>query len=143
MLRLVSDIFASTILRFAARVSLGVQASEVMVRSCDSRVDMASAVPGQVPDTTPRQLIWKLDNSLHRAVCFAEVRLADLVDQNATATLVFDAFGKLGIVKHKFSPDGFVQLALQATYYSLYGTIVCALVWMIEIGFMLGNSARD
>lgn len=62
---------------------------------------------------------------LKMAVRFAETRLSDLICQNEAIALEFDAYGKNFITRHGFSPDAFVQMAFQASYYSLYGRIEC------------------
>ena len=51
----------------------------------------------------------------------AEMRLSDLICQNECFVLEFKGYGKRFITNHGFSPDAFVQMAFQATYYTLYG----------------------
>lgn len=53
-------------------------------------------------------------------------RICTLLDshricQNECFVLEFKGYGKRFITSHGFSPDAFVQMAFQATYYSLYG----------------------
>ena len=51
---------------------------------------------------------------------FAEVKLGDLIMQNETRVLEFTDYGKRFIVKHKMSPDAFVQIAMMVAYYRMY-----------------------
>ena len=53
------------------------------------------------------------------------MRLSDLVHQNETCTLDFKGYGKAGIIEHQLSPDAYVQLAMMAAYYELFGRVVC------------------
>lgn len=55
------------------------------------------------------------------AVRFAETRLSDLICQNEVFALEYETYGKNAITRYGFSPDAFVQMAYQATYFSLYG----------------------
>lgn len=142
VLRFVSDVFADTIMRFAAKISAGIDptfASAAPTRlarngSLDprgARLPARSAVSPRAaaaePDPWPRRLDWQAPRGsrLRRHVRFAEMRLSDLVWQHETCCLEFERFGKLAITKLGASPDAFVQLALSAAYFSLYGQIVC------------------
>lgn len=147
VLRFVSDVFADTIMRFAAKISAGIDPSVVSGeptrlarRDLDPRSARAPARPaagaavcgnggaaGSMPDPWPRRLVWQAPRGsrLRQRVRFAEVRLSDLVWQHETCCLEFDAFGKLAITRLDASPDAFVQLALSAAYFSLYGQAVC------------------
>ena len=120
MLRFVSDLFASTIMRFAAKISnisglssleRGAARPHVRRASSFGEGDELSANPA------PHHIGWRLTPQLQQAVRFAEVRLSDLVHQNETCALDFTGFGKAGIVEHQLSPDAFVQLAMMAAHY--------------------------
>ena len=112
-----SDVFASTIMRFAAKISnisglspleRGAARPHVRRASSFGDGDQLSANPA------PHHIGWRLTPQLQQAVRFAEVRLSDLVHQNETCTLDFTGFGKASIVEHQLSPDAFVQLAMMA-----------------------------
>ncbi|KAG8461429.1 hypothetical protein KFE25_010616 [Diacronema lutheri] len=142
VLRYVSDVFADTIMRFAAKISAGIDpavhsAAPLRLARADSERPRArgriapAAANGpdgeREPDPWPRRLEWQAPRGsrLRQRVRFAEVRLSDLVWQNETCVLEFEKFGKLAITKLDASPDAFVQLALSAAYFSLYGQLVC------------------
>lgn len=75
--------------------------------------------------TVPRKLEWDLTPDLSLALRFGETRLSDLINQNEFRHLEFKTYGSTLIKKWKFSPDAFVQMAFQATYYALYGKVEC------------------
>jgi len=116
--RLVSDVFADTIMRFAARITTG------------GAADGATHPGGlrRLASTEPRRLDWDLSPSatsrFHRSIRVAEVRLADLVCQHDTRALEVTSFGKRAVVACDVSPDAFVQLGIMAAYYELYDQVV-------------------
>ena len=131
MLRFVSDLFASTIMRFAAKISnisgiSGLSSRELERGAAGPRVRRASSFDEAdelSANPAPHHIGWRLTPQLQQAVRFAEVRLSDLVHQNETCTLDFTGFGKAGIVEHQLSPDAFVQLAMMAAHYELTPTL--------------------
>ena len=131
VLRFVSDLFASTIMRFAAKISnisgiSGLSSRELERGAAGPRVRRASSFDEAdelSANPAPHHIGWRLTPQLQQAVRFAEVRLSDLVHQNETCTLDFTGFGKAGIVEHQLSPDAFVQLAMMAAHYELTPTL--------------------
>uniref|UniRef100_A0A060T3M5 ARAD1A10934p n=1 Tax=Blastobotrys adeninivorans TaxID=409370 RepID=A0A060T3M5_BLAAD len=122
VLRFASDIYTDTILRFAKTIN-GQSPSLWATQSPDpASRDPASF--GEV-STTPRKLEWAPTPELTLALRFAETRLADLIEQNDFQVLEFDSYGMNYIKRMGFSPDAFVQMAFQASYYSLYGRVEC------------------
>lgn len=71
--------------------------------------------------TAPKKLEWVLGPELRAGIRFAETRLSDLICQNDCQALEFKGYGKVFITSHGFSPDAFVQMAIQAAYFGLYG----------------------
>lgn len=149
VLRFVSDVFAATIMRFAAKISSakipgadGGGAPTVKLSRGNSARDVQSGAIAIELDAnpTPHHVGWRLSPQLEQAVRFAEVRLSDLVHQNETCTLEFDAFGKRGIVAHRLSPDAFVQLAMMAAYYALFGRVVNVYEPVQTKGFLHGRT---
>lgn len=130
VLRFVSDVFAETIMRFASKITTGVdpklQADGHGRRLVRQDTTGLRAGRGE-PDTWPRRISWDVERGsrLRQHIRFAEVLLSDLVQQHDTRTLEFDAFGKLAVTRLKASPDAFVQLALMAALYCLYGQVPC------------------
>ncbi|KAK9449894.1 uncharacterized protein V1518DRAFT_414993 [Limtongia smithiae] len=122
VLRFVSDIYTDTILRFAKSIN-GKAPSLWASESPDpSQRDPASF--GDVT-TTPHKLEWTMIPELSIALRFAETRLADLIHQNEFEVLEFNHYGQNYIKNAGFSPDAFVQMAFQAAYYALYGSVEC------------------
>ena len=122
VLRMASDVYTDTILRFAK--SINGQAPSLWASSSP---DPSKRDPESFGDvsTTPHKLEWDMVPELSTALRFAETRLADLIQQNEFQTLDFQAYGKNFITTWDFSPDAFVQMAFQAAYYGLYGRVEC------------------
>ena len=120
VLRMASDVYTDTILRFAK--SINGQAPSLWTSLSP---DPAKRDPDSFGDvsTTPYKLEWDMLPELSTALRFAESRLADLIQQNEFETLEFAGYGKNFMTSMGFSPDAFVQLAFQAAYYGLYGRV--------------------
>lgn len=120
VLRMASDVYTDTILRFAK--SINGQAPSLWASTSP---DPAKRDPESFGDvsTTPHKLEWNMLPELSTAVRFAETRLADLIHQHELDTLDFGGYGKDFIVGMGISPDAFTQMAFQAAYYGLYGRI--------------------
>lgn len=121
VLRLASDIYTDTILRFAKSIN-GQSPSLWTSTSPDPAKRNPESFGGDVC-TTPHKLEWDMVPELSTAVRFAETRIADLIHQHEFATLDFSAYGKNFIISMGVSPDAFVQMAFQAAYYGLYGRV--------------------
>lgn len=76
-------------------------------------------------DHNPRKIEWNMTEEIELGVRFAETRLSDLILQNEVKVLEFHDYGKNFITDMKMSPDAFVQMAIQAAYYGLYGKSEC------------------
>lgn len=137
VLRFVSDVYTELVLRFARSIhartkSLFNAPLSPYARGASHRRSSAKAVPaspplensGEVYSTTPRALEWRWTRPLASAVAHAEARLSDLVCANECEVLEYTGYGKTFITAHGFSPDAWVQMALQAAYCSLYGRVV-------------------
>ena len=122
VLRMASDVYTDTILRFAK--SINGQAPSLWTSTSP---DPSKRDPESFGDvsTTPHKLEWDMLPELSTALRFAETRLADLIQQNEFQTLEFATYGKNFITSMGFSPDAFVQMAFQAAYYGLYGRVEC------------------
>ena len=120
VLRMASDVYTDTILRYAK--SINGQAPSLWASVSP---DPAKRDPESFGDvcTTPHKLEWDMLPELSTAVRFAETRLADLIHQHELETLDFGAYGKNFIISMGLSPDAFVQMAFQAAYYGLYGRV--------------------
>ncbi|KAI9668904.1 MAG: hypothetical protein M1817_005183 [Caeruleum heppii] len=122
VLRMASDVYTDTILRFARTINGQAPSLWASTSPDPSKRDPSSF--GDV-STTPHKLEWDMIPELTTALRFAETRLADLIQQSEFETLDFAGFGKNFMTSMGFSPDAFVQMAFQAAYYGLYGRVEC------------------
>ncbi|KAH0550988.1 hypothetical protein GP486_007649, partial [Trichoglossum hirsutum] len=122
VLRMASDVYTDTILRFARTINGQAPSLWASASPDPSKRDPTSF--GDV-STTPHKLEWTMIPELNTALRFAETRLADLINQNEFQTLEFSGYGKNFMTSMGFSPDAFVQMAYQAAYYGLYGRVEC------------------
>lgn len=118
VLRFASDVYTDTILRFAKTINFQAPSLWTTASPDPSKRDPSSF--GNV-STTPRKLEWDVNPKLSTALRFAESHLADLLQQHEFQVLDFEGYGKNFITSMGFSPDAYVQMALQAAYYGLYG----------------------
>lgn len=117
VLRYVSDIYTDSILSFAQTINSNAPTLwNAGTTVSDVQADLV---------TVPRKLEWDLTPDLSLALRFGETRLSDLINQNEFKHLEFKSYGSSTIKKMKYSPDAFVQMAFQATYYALYGKVEC------------------
>lgn len=127
VLRFVADIYTELILQFAKSINQSTKSLFHAEPSPNARgVDLKKPVrPSReiIDKTLPKKIEWTLSDKTVRAIRYAEMRLSDLICQNESYVLQFGGYGKLFITRHGFSPDAFVQMAFQATYYSLYGRL--------------------
>ena len=122
VLRFASDIYTDTILRFAR--SINGQAPSMWATSSPDPAKRDPRSFGNV-STTPRRLEWDVSPEISTALRFAESHLADLLRQHEFEVLDFQGYGKNFITSMGFSPDAFIQMAMQAAYYGLYGRVEC------------------
>ncbi|KAF8475645.1 carnitine acetyl transferase [Kalaharituber pfeilii] len=120
VLRMASDVYTDTILRFARTINGNAPSLWASSSPDPSKRDPASF--GNV-STVPHRLEWTMSPELTLALRFAETRIADLIQQHEFQVLEFSGYGKNFITSMGFSPDAFVQMAFQAAYYGLYGRV--------------------
>ena len=71
---------------------------------------------------------------------FAEANLGDAISKCDVEVLEFCGYGKLFIVQSRMSPDAFVQIAILAAYYKMYGSIVNTYESVLTKSFKLGRT---
>lgn len=122
VLRMASDVYTDTILRFARTIN-----GQAPSLWASTSPDPSRREPESFGDavTVPHKLEWDMLPELQTALRFAETRLADLIQQNECRTLEFGGYGRNFMTAMAFSPDAFVQMAFQAAYYGLYGRVEC------------------
>lgn len=81
-----------------------------------------SALLEESDNITP--LKWHLNHELETAIDEAERRINALIENFSLVIIKFDHFGRAFIKSQNLSPDAFVQLALQYTFYKLHGQLV-------------------
>ncbi|CAG8669341.1 11434_t:CDS:2, partial [Racocetra persica] len=118
VLRFVSDIYTDTIFRFASTIS---PHNSIFPGSLQGKPKNSNGV--SPIDNMPKKLEWILTPEIRTGIRFAETRLSDLVLQNEVQVLEFEKYGKSFITSCNMSPDAFVQIAFQAAYYGLYGSV--------------------
>jgi carnitine O-acetyltransferase len=118
VLRFVSDIYTDSILSFAQSINHNAPS---LWKNATTNDDFSQ----ENLITIPRKLEWDLTPELSLSLRFGETRLSDLINQNEFKHLEYKSYGASQIKKMKFSPDAFVQMAFQATYYALYGKVEC------------------
>eukprot|EP01116_Phalansterium_solitarium_P011813 TRINITY_DN27609_c0_g1_i1.p1 TRINITY_DN27609_c0_g1~~TRINITY_DN27609_c0_g1_i1.p1 ORF type:complete len:752 (-),score=261.05 TRINITY_DN27609_c0_g1_i1:208-2463(-) len=83
-----------------------------------------SIEPGKVMQAhaaTPNKLAWHLDEEVEDAIVSAYEFFREQILENETQTLEFKHFGGNFIKGENLSPDAFVQLAMQLTYFKMFG----------------------
>jgi len=105
---------------------------------CDSNKQQVGAdsitSPSYLEPKSPSQLLeesdkitplmWQLDAQLSDAIDQAELRVNQMIDNFSLYILEFEQFGRAFIKKQNLSPDAFIQLALQYTFFKLHGHLV-------------------
>ncbi|EYC43793.1 hypothetical protein Y032_0480g2231 [Ancylostoma ceylanicum] len=71
-----------------------------------------------------KPLTWHVDAEAMRLLEKQKVALDELTKELDLGVLIFNDFGRDFIKENKFSPDGFVQLALQLAHFKLHGYLV-------------------
>ncbi|KAF0446799.1 acyltransferase ChoActase/COT/CPT [Gigaspora margarita] len=121
VLRFVSDIYTDTIFRFASTIK---SHKKSLFHSIPGHSNGTKQTNGfSTVDTLPKKLEWILTPEVRTGIRFAETRLSDLILQNEVQVLEYEKYGKSFITGCNLSPDAFVQIAFQAAYYGLYGSI--------------------
>lgn len=116
-------------LKLAAQQSINPSTPSLFKAKLSSQSKHYKAKPDEKIETDedlelqPKRLNWKLTPEIKTGIRFAESRISDLICQNDSQALEFKGYGKNFITRHGFSPDAFVQMAFQATYYGLYGRV--------------------
>lgn len=123
VLRFASDIYTDSILRFAKTINK--DSPSLFEDELPKESRRSNSNSDNLTNSPPRKLEWNLTNELSLSLRFAETRLSDLISQNEFSTLMFNKYGMERIKKMGMSPDAFIQMSFQLTYYKLYGKIEC------------------
>ncbi|KAI0463525.1 hypothetical protein LJB42_002525 [Komagataella kurtzmanii] len=115
VLRFISDVYTDSVLRLARQINgsnytLWPKADTVKIDS-------------EVVKPTFSKLTFNLSNELFKGLHLAETRLADLISQHEYVTTQIPNFGKTFANKMQVSADSLFQVAVQISYYALYGKV--------------------
>ncbi|XP_078055644.1 choline O-acetyltransferase [Mustelus asterias] len=72
----------------------------------------------------PRRLRWKCDSETQRNLASAADKLQRLIENVDLTVYRFKTFGKDFMKKQKMSPDAFIQVGLQLSFYRCHGRLV-------------------
>ena len=105
-LRVVSDIFADTIVSFAQSITKTIYGVGRIPSVLDATIKRVADVPldknGVPPlNTNPKKLIFEFSPSTLNQIYFAESTLGDEIVSSDTYALEFKQFGKLAITSNK------------------------------------------
>jgi len=144
-LRLVSDIYADTVISFAQSITKLVPAHKGLIPSViEANVRrMADALDNlgqKTLDVTPKKICFDLPEATKRKIYFAETALGDQILAVDTRILEFKDYGKHFIKFNRLSPDSFVQMCMMLAYYRLYGKTVCAYEPVMTKAFYHGRT---
>ncbi|CAF0797737.1 unnamed protein product [Didymodactylos carnosus] len=73
---------------------------------------------------TPHRLKWNLNKLLRRQIKTAKDTLRSSIDDFDLNILEFNDYGKAFVKLHNMSPDAFIQMSLQFTYFKMYDKLV-------------------
>ncbi|KAH8824225.1 acyltransferase ChoActase/COT/CPT [Flagelloscypha sp. PMI_526] len=145
VLRFAADVFTEGLMGIAR--SINPQAPTLFHAKLSPRSREFKPKPGgkgeaklEPIDTTPKKLVWKMSPELRVGIKYAETRLSDLICQNDCQSLEFRGYGKNFITSHGLSPDAFVQMAIQAAYFGLYGRNECVYEPAMTKAFLHGRT---
>nr|XP_018265940.1 carnitine O-acetyltransferase [Kwoniella dejecticola CBS 10117]OBR88098.1 carnitine O-acetyltransferase [Kwoniella dejecticola CBS 10117] len=126
VLRYAADVYTELVLLFAKTINPSTPSLFKSKQSpfCKSAKNPPKEEDGEEDfEFQPKKLEWRLTPDLLAGIRYAETRISDLICQNDSQALEFKGYGGNFIKRHGFSPDAFVQMALQAAYYGLYGRV--------------------
>jgi carnitine O-acetyltransferase len=128
-LRIVSDIYAETVVNFAQSITRTVPAHGKIPHVIDAALKRAGiqGEKGMQPsvDVLPKKISLSIPECLKRKIYHAETALGDKIIASDTKVLEFMQYGKKLIVANNMSPDAFVQMSMMLAYYKVYGKVVC------------------
>ena len=94
VLRLASDIFADSVIRFAASVTAAVHGSRSpLAKASLFDINLPNDSCPYLMKSLPRKLDWNMNKSLLKSISAAEAHLSDLISQSDTDILEFTNYG--------------------------------------------------
>jgi carnitine O-acetyltransferase len=124
-LRLVSDVFAETVISFAESIVNLIHGHGRVPHVINAKVRRVVNCSDEAFDVLPKKILFDVPNATIKRISYAESALCDSVVASDTYVLEFLDYGKKAIVAGGMSPDAFVQMSILLAYYKLYGRVVC------------------
>jgi len=130
-LRLVSDIFADTVISFAHSITKTIYKDDAIPSILPAKISLVSKLAKKADgrplvNTSPRRIVFDVPPGVVDMIFYAETSLGDKISSTDTVALEYKKYGKLFITSNKMSPDSFIQASVMLAYYRLYGKIVSA-----------------
>ena len=142
-LRVVSDIYAQTVVDYASSIlsKTQVQLPSVIQARLQRAATTLDDYGQPTIDVFPKKLCFAITPALESAIYYAETRLGDAIHSYSTCILNFDEYGKnLLTQEYKVSPDAYVQLAFQLAHFKLYGSICNAYETVVTKKYFHGRT---
>ena len=142
-LRVVSDIYAQTVVDYASSIlsKTQVQLPSVIQARLQRAATTLDDYGQPTIDVFPKKLCFAITPALESAIYYAETRLGDAIHSYSTCILNFDKYGKnLLTQEYQVSPDAYVQLAFQLAHFKLYGSICNAYETVVTKQYFHGRT---
>jgi carnitine O-acetyltransferase len=150
-LRIVSDIYAETVVNFAQSITKTIPAhgkiphviDAVVYRAGTHTEDNCDNGDNGVRDSLdvlPKKISFSIPEKLQKELFHAETALGDEIISSDTRVLEFQDYGKKLIVASNFSPDAYVQMSMMLAYYKVYGQMVCVYEPVLTKSFFHGRT---
>ncbi|XP_065216722.1 choline O-acetyltransferase-like isoform X1 [Planococcus citri] len=113
-----------------------INAVESMLKSCS---DLGNIDKPDAPEIIPEKLTWNLTRNIEKEIYSAKEQIDNCIQDLDFNVFRFQLYGKNFIKSCKVSPDGYVQLALQLTYFKLHNKLCATYESASTRRFLLGR----
>ncbi|KAK2720394.1 hypothetical protein QYM36_004317, partial [Artemia franciscana] len=100
-----------------------VQMVEDILKNCAERESGKIHLVENRTAKIPKKLIWKLEKCLQQEIDNIGTELDREMENLDVLIHTYDGYGKELVKKNSISPDVFIQVVLQLTYYRIYGCL--------------------
>lgn len=143
-LRVVSDIYAETVVNFAQSITKSIPAHSKIPHVIDASIERANSLPDDGTssslDILPKKITINIPERIQRKIFHAETALGDEIIASDTEVLEFRDYGKKLITANNLSPDSYVQMSMMLAYYKVYGKMVCGYEPVLTKSFYHGRT---
>ncbi|RHZ56868.1 hypothetical protein Glove_396g10 [Diversispora epigaea] len=109
--------------------------------------DIVSNEPAKDPPNStsislpaPQHLNWVIDNTINDIIHNAQINIQNAIDNVDSVLLYYYEYGSNWLKNVKYSPDAFVQMAIQLAYYRQYGEPCATYESASTRGFLHGRT---